>query len=220
MASTTGVISGSIKWTGLASGTDFASVVDKLVAIESRTITRQETWKAEWQAKIQAISDLNTRLVSLKLDAQDKDTRSELLSRKSTISNESVMTVVNTSTASLGNYDVVVGSNIAEKYASRSYDSTKTFGVASETLNIQVGSSASNSIAVNVSGMTLSDIANEINTVVAATGDPPTIALKAEVKDVKTEGGVLYQRLVLTATEGGSANRIKVTGSVTDLKLG
>ncbi|MDR1050876.1 MAG: hypothetical protein LBP95_07320, partial [Deltaproteobacteria bacterium] len=112
-----GVISGSIKWTGLASGTDFASVVEKLVAIEQRTITRQETWKTEWQNKIKAISDLNTRLVSLKLDAQEKDTYSELLSRKSTISNTDMMSVINTSTASLGSYDVTVGTNIAEKLA-------------------------------------------------------------------------------------------------------
>ncbi len=37
-------ISGSIKWTGLATSTDFKSVVDQLVAIEQRVITRQETW--------------------------------------------------------------------------------------------------------------------------------------------------------------------------------
>ncbi|MDR0621083.1 MAG: hypothetical protein LBJ61_04315, partial [Deltaproteobacteria bacterium] len=139
-STTNGVISGSIKWTGLASGTDFASVVDKLVAIESRTITRQETWKTEWQNKITAISDLNTRLVSLKLDAESKDISSELISRKSSISDETMMSVINTSTAALGSYDVTVGENIAEKRASQSYYSTQTFGVVGQRLSIQIRS--------------------------------------------------------------------------------
>jgi flagellar hook-associated protein 2 len=230
MANTTGVISGSIKWTGLASGTDFASVVDKLVAIESRTITRQETWKAEWQAKMQAISDLNTRLVSLKLDAQSKDIRSELLSRKTTVSNESVMTVVNTSTAPLGSYEVSVGTNIPEKIASRSFADTQIFGAAGDTLTIQVGSDPANFITLTATasatpaaneftiGSTMEQLKDAINTAAAAA--VPPVALTAEIKLDRLNAGVQNQRLVLTATDGGSANRITLTGSITDLNLG
>ena len=128
MSTTAGTISGAIKWTGLASGTDFASVVEQLVAIEERTITRQQTWQAQWQEKLTAINNLDTRLVSLKLNAQDYDTRDKLLSRSTSISDESVATLSNLSTAALGTYSVEVGSSIQEKIASRTYKNDAAIG--------------------------------------------------------------------------------------------
>ncbi|MDR0549244.1 MAG: flagellar filament capping protein FliD [Deltaproteobacteria bacterium] len=235
MSSTTAAtISGAIKWTGLASGTDFASVVDKLVAIESRSITRQETWKAEWQTKITAISGLNTRLVSLKLDAQSKDIRSEMLSRKGTVTDESVLSVVNTSTASLGSYDIVVGENIQDKFASRSFLSTAAVGGTSITINIGDSQSITLNGVINGTPVaneydatgTIEDLAQAINDAVALAS--PAVNLSASLIPDKTRDGTdEYVRLVLTATEGGTANRITVTdgdplvpGSESALKLG
>ncbi|MDR2368442.1 MAG: flagellar filament capping protein FliD [Deltaproteobacteria bacterium] len=225
-STTTGVISGSIKWTGLASGTDFAAVVDKLVAIESRTITRQETWKAEWTAKIQAISDLNTRLVSLKLDAESKDISSELLSRKSTISDESMMSVINTSTAALGSYEVTVGTNIPEKLASQSYYDNLTFGTAGETLTIQIGDDTTNTLTVDVvsgsasagqflEGGSMAALSTAINEAAALQGK----SISSEVISDKTTSSGNTQRLVLTSLDGGSANRMTIVNEITDLNL-
>ncbi|MDR2612892.1 MAG: flagellar filament capping protein FliD [Deltaproteobacteria bacterium] len=234
MANTTGVISGGIKWTGLASGTDFGSVVDKLVAIEERSITRQETWKAEWQEKITAISGLNTRLVTLKMDAQDKDMRPELLSRVTSVSDEKVVSVKNTSTASLGNYDVTVGEKIAEKFASRSwaeaapiqYDGTGNLkitlggGLAAggkewELVPITGGSgyAAEGYYSIGTDS-SLEKLAAEINQVTAGEG------VKASVITDKTRNGTVYKRLVLTAEEGGAVNRIAVANDPTGLGLG
>jgi flagellar capping protein FliD len=235
----TGVISGSIKWTGLASGTDFGSVVEQLVAIEQRTITRQETWKAEWQEKITAISGLNTRLVSLKLDAQDKDIRSELLTRSTTISNESVLSVVNTSTASLGSYEITVAEKVQEKYASKSYSSTGIIeidtasgAILGDTVTITVGdkdnggkeyvfttaawsATAAAGLIRTGAGSSLRTIMEDINETVAADG-----LLKASVLDDKEVGGVLQQRLLLTSTNAGSEYRITVKDKATTLGLG
>ncbi|MDR1608202.1 MAG: flagellar filament capping protein FliD [Deltaproteobacteria bacterium] len=230
MSSTsTGTISGAIKWTGLASGTDFASVVDKLVAIEQRTITRQENWKTEWQNKITAISALNTRLVSLKLDAESKDIYSEMLSRKSAISDESVLSVTNTSTASLGSYDIVVGTDIREKLASRSFlDTALVGGAENDKITIQVGSGTTLEIIAKNGGTladneydlntaTIEDIADIINNNVTLN---PDFKFSAEVIFDKTRSDGDYKRLVITATEGGSQNRITVTDASSELKLG
>jgi flagellar hook-associated protein 2 len=233
--STTGVISGGIKWTGLASGTDFGAVVDKLVAIEQRSVTRQEAWKAEWQEKITAISGLNTRLVTLKQDAQDKDLRSELLTRVTTVSEEKVVTVKNTSTASLGNYDITVGSKINEKYASRSFAASTPIGTGTGDLVITLGDPAaggqtftltaaaggplptdlapSGSFTTGAYG-NLDKLAKEINQVTAGNG------ITATVQPDKSRNGVIYQRLILTSEEAGSEFRINVTGDPTDLKFG
>ena len=115
-----GTISGGIKWTGLgSSGTDFASVVDKLVAIEQRTITRQQTWQSQWQAKLESINNLDVRLTALKTASNDYGTRDKLLARVATSSDEKVATITNTSTAATGVYTVEVGKDVVEKIGSR-----------------------------------------------------------------------------------------------------
>jgi flagellar hook-associated protein 2 len=238
--STTGAISGGIKWTGLASGTDFGSIVDKLVAIEQRAITRQENWKAEWQEKITAISGLNTRLVTLKLDAQDKDLRSELLSRVTTVSDEKVVSVKNTSTAALGNYDITVGEKTSEKFASRSYEKGKIIevdpaiiGTTKDKLIITVGDPDEPSgvktfefaptptpTSVDTLAATgyysygtdssLKKLAKEINQLTAGQG------IKASVIDDKSG----YERLILVSENAGSDYRINVVQDPTDIGLG
>jgi flagellar hook-associated protein 2 len=240
MSSTTGIISGAIKWTGLASGTDFGSVVDQLVAIEQRTITRQEAWKAEWEEKITAINGLNTRLVTLKLDAQDKDIRSELLSRTAAISNEGVVSVVNTSTAPLGSFDLTVADSTVEKFASRSYDKDGTIEldpsavVGSSTITITVGDPANGGhtytlIDVGYSGAavagtfrtgagsSLQTLVEDINATVAASGFD---LVTASILDDAVRNGVDCQRLQLTSVNPGSANHITVDDTVTTLALG
>lgn len=125
----TNTISGSIKWTGLASGTDFDSVVDSLIQIERRTITRQETWKSQWEEKQTAINNLDTRLSALKTGAGDYKTRDQLLSRKATSADEKVVTITNTSTAATGSYSVEVAEKVADIKASRSFKANTPIGV-------------------------------------------------------------------------------------------
>jgi flagellar hook-associated protein 2 len=241
MSSTTGVISGSIKWTGLASGTDFGSVVDQLVQIERRTITRQETWKAEWQEKITAISGLNTRLVSLKLDAQDKDIRSELLSRSTSISDDKVISVINTSTAPLGSYDITVAESVAEKFASRSYDEDAA-------IEIQDGAAEGDTIEITVGdpengGVTYTFVTSDWQTTSAVTtgvirvgGDSNLTTLMEDINYTvensseqlvtaslvtdRTVEGVTLKRLTLTSTESGSNYHITVKDKGTNLCMG
>jgi len=129
----TSTISGAIKWTGLASGTDFKSVVEQLVAIEQRTITRQQTWQSQWQAKLTAINTLDVRLGALKTGCQSYDTREELLTRKATSSDEKVATITNTSTASTGVFTMTVGENVGEKLASKTFSDTAAVGLNHKT---------------------------------------------------------------------------------------
>ncbi|MDR0882446.1 MAG: flagellar filament capping protein FliD [Candidatus Adiutrix sp.] len=126
--STASSISGAIKWTGLASGTDFKSVVEKLVAIEQRTVTRQKVWQSEWQLKLDAINGLDARLVALKLNAQDYDTRDKFLTRAATSAKPEVATITNTSTAATGVYSVEVGDKIVEKVGSKTYNDAAHIG--------------------------------------------------------------------------------------------
>jgi len=131
--SSTGTISGAIKWTGMATGTDFKSMVEQLVAVERRTITRQQTWQSQWQEKLTAINTLDVRLGALKTGCQSYDTREELLTRKATSSDEKVATITNTSTAATGVFTVTVGEDVVEKVASKTFSNTGKIGVNHKT---------------------------------------------------------------------------------------
>jgi flagellar capping protein FliD len=212
-------LSGSIKWSGLASGVNFSSVVDQLIQLENITVTRLEKWKAEWETKNKSISALNTRMVSLKLNARDLDVRSEFISRSSTSSDSSKVTTVNTSTVNTGTHTVTVGENIPGKTISTSYDSTAAVGGnVGDTLTVTVGGSSitltgvSGAPAVgefNIDG-TMDDLATAIK---AADGWPGGILSNVEVVDDKDRSGTAYKRLVLTAKvpNGGPSEAITVT---------
>ena len=225
-------ISGAIKWTGLASGSDFATVVNQLVAIEQRTITRQETWQTEWKKKLTAITGLDSRLGALKLDAQGYDSRDKLLSRSAASSNESVVTLRNTSTAATGVYEVEVGANIREKIASGTYKDadpimsapplpgdnfTITMGGKTLALTYNAAAAPANNLGEYSDTFTMQQLADVINATVAAGGYAgPEVS--AEVIYDKTRGADIYSRLVITGGQGGSVNHITIEDP-TDLGL-
>ncbi len=228
-SSNSGTLSGAIKFTGLGSGSDFDKVVEQLIDIEKRVITRQETWKSQWQAKLTSITTLDTKMVSLKLNAQEFDTRSELLTRSSNSSKPEVITLTNTSTAPEGTYNIKVGSNIVEKMASRSFKKGDAIGgtgplsftIGNKTLTLDPKSNPdwtdpADAFTYDPDG-DLEKLAEAINTF---TVNGLVTGLTAEVIYDKTRSDGVYQRLVITGVEGGRANHISVTDGTTNLKLG
>ena len=106
------LVSGSIKFTGLGSGTDFDEVVDQLVEIESIQMNRMELWKTEWEAKIEAIQGLNQRLSAVDEAAAAIDEEGEFLVRQGTSSDSTVATATGSSSAATGAYTLEVGSDV------------------------------------------------------------------------------------------------------------
>ena len=69
-----------ITFTGLGSGIDLASIVSALVQTErQRYIEPFENWKTEWEDKIAAFQDLNTKLASFHTSVKALDSSSEFL---------------------------------------------------------------------------------------------------------------------------------------------
>lgn len=206
----TDYMSGSIKWSGLSSGVDFSSVVDQLIKIERTNVNRLEAWKQEWVDKTKSITALNTRMVSLKLNAKDLDSYSEFYSRSSSSSNSSVITTTNTSLAKTGSHIIEVGQNIQGQVASLSYDDTSAIGGDDATdFVITIGSSAvtlTGGVDFN-SADSIYDLASAIN----AKDDAGSDILQAEVVADKTRGSADYVRLIITANNGGSSNSVVVS---------
>src|SRR3989304_9312620 len=108
----------NITFTGLGSGTDWAKIVDQLVQVESYRVSQMNTWKTDWQDKIQSIQGLNSRMLSMESFVNSKNTVSEFLSTQAASSNTDVLTATSTSTATPGSHSITIGSNIQHKLAS------------------------------------------------------------------------------------------------------
>ena len=198
-------ISGSIKWTGLGSGTDFGSVVDQLMEIEKIQYYRLEDWKSTWEEKKTSIEGLNSRMESLFSFTQGFDEEHEFYSRSSTSSDSSILTVSNASTAQPGSHNIVVGSNIPGMVASCSFKEGDPIGGTSP-LTITVGSAAPIVVAYNPATDDIDAIAALIDA-----ADTGNLLRDAQVVEDKVRGTDTYKRLIITAENGGTDNAITVT---------
>ncbi len=106
MADDTGV--GAITFTGLGSGTDFESMVTKLVEVESFHKQKMESWRFEWESKNEALNILNTAMLELKTTLESMDSMNEFLSKNVASDMESVLTASADASAETGTHTIVV----------------------------------------------------------------------------------------------------------------
>ncbi len=74
--------SGAIRFTGLGNGTDFDSMITKLIDVEETRITSLETWKSSWENKITGFQELNTAMLALKTTLEGMDSMGEFLTKE------------------------------------------------------------------------------------------------------------------------------------------
>lgn len=104
----TSLLSGSIRFTGLGSGTDFDSMVSKLIEIEQVQTKRLQSWRSEWEAKSEAFDTLTSGMLSLKTTLEAMNTQDEFLIKQVNSSNAGVLTASATSAAEESTHDVNV----------------------------------------------------------------------------------------------------------------
>ena len=205
------LVSGSIKFTGLGSGTDFDEIVDQLVEIESIQMERMETWKTEWEAKIEVISALNERLSAIEEAAGAIDEEGEFLVRQGTSSDTTVATASGSSSAVTGAYTVEVGSDVKHILQSGGVatGSSTAIGGAGGTLSFTIDGTSYDVTGI-LAGDSLDTLAGRINaqqgTVVEATVESDGTSSRA-------------YHLVLKSKTGGTDGQITVTQNPTDLSL-
>ncbi|RQD63122.1 MAG: flagellar hook protein [Desulfonatronovibrio sp. MSAO_Bac4] len=103
------LVSGSIHFTGLGSGTDFNEMIDQLVQIEQRRVARLELWKSEWDEKVEAFQELNTAMVNLRSELTSMDSVNKFFAKSTSSSNNAVLTASANSDAAEGSYNIEVG---------------------------------------------------------------------------------------------------------------
>jgi flagellar capping protein FliD len=215
------LLSGSIKWTGLGSGTDFGTVVDQLVELEKTNMYRLEEWRKEWVAKIESLEKLDSYMDSLRLNAGDLNSYSEFYTRTATSSDSSVVTVTNTSMTDTGTHSVVVGEDIVGQIISRPWEETAAVGgAAGSTMTITVGETSVD-LVEGVDWDSTGDINQLAADIMAAAGSivEDVLVVDDKVRADSVPGGPgTYKRLVIVAKDGGTDNQISVTDP-TDLAM-
>ncbi|MBW2056224.1 MAG: flagellar filament capping protein FliD [Deltaproteobacteria bacterium] len=196
---------------GLASGINWTDIISQLMEIERRPITLLESRKSDYQEKLSAWQTINTRLLSLKSEADSLKTASDFLAKTASSSDEDILTVSATSSAVAGSYSVTVN-RLAQshKIGSQGWEDEDSTAVASSsgTFTFSVGSGDSVEISVD-STTTLLDLRDAIN---GADG-----GLTATI--LNDGSATNPYRLVLTADESGEENAITISNNDTSLNF-
>ena len=151
---TTSLISGSIRFTGLGSGTDFDSMVTKLIEVEQTRTKRLESWRSEWETKSESFDELSAAMLSLKGILDSMNTPNEFLTKQAVSSNSMALTATASSDAeesshqvdvvSLARTDMHMGSVIFSSTGdviSGGADGTFVFSVGTRQISVDVNSS-------------------------------------------------------------------------------
>ncbi|GAB7078606.1 flagellar filament capping protein FliD [Megalodesulfovibrio paquesii] len=200
---------GSITFTGLGNGTDFDSMVTKLMEVEAYHKKQMEAWKTDWQNKIDSLNELNTAMLSLKTSLESLDTMSEFMTKSVSSSNSDVVSATADATAESGSHTITVAQLATNSVV------TTTSGVASKTT--KVNSSTSNqtfaytykgkdySVTVGA-GATLETMVNAIN------ADPANAGVRASII---TDGSQYY--LQMRGLDLGSNATLSFNASLTTM---
>ncbi len=206
--SITSATAGTVQYSGLTSDTNWVDLVDQLMEVEGFHINRLNTWKQEWSDKITASQGLDSRLLILESVAGNFNSEIEFYSRTSTSSDEDVLTVTNTGSATPGAHSVEVGSSIKHRLGSDGKPDKDTTNYAGSGNQIQITVGGSNeTITIDGGNYTLQGIANEINS-------ESTLVDAEVINDGSDENEF---RLVLTARNGGSSNAISIGANNTSV---
>ena len=162
---TSSLVSGSIRFTGLGSGTDFDTMITKLVEIEQTRTKRLESWRSGWEAKSEAFDSLSASMLSLKTSLDAMNTTDEFLVKQVASSNATALTAKAGSSAEESTHQVdVVALATNDMHMGTVIFSSQDAVISGGSSGTFAFSIGSRQVSVSVtSTTTLSQLANLIN---------------------------------------------------------
>ncbi|MBW9272310.1 MAG: flagellar filament capping protein FliD [Candidatus Thiodiazotropha sp. (ex. Lucinisca nassula)] len=189
----------AIGFSGIGAGSDWNSIINQLLQIESRPLDQLRTREKEIDQQISDYGLIKSAIDTFKSTVEDLTTTTGLAVFSTSSSDESVVTVSADENAAVSSYDIVVDHLASgDKLASSAYADSNT-AVGTGTLSITVDGSTMN-LTVDGSNNTLADLRDAIN----SAADNPGVAATI----LNESGG---SRLILTSQETGAANAISVS---------
>lgn len=189
---------------GLASGIDTKSLVEQLLAAERAPARLAEQKRTQVQARLDAVKQMNTRLLALRDALDDAKLPGTFAARRATSSNEAVLTASAGANAVTGSVVVNVKQLAsAHQVVTAAQASATTALGSSGTITIQAAG-ASTPTVVTVSDYSLNGIAAAIN------------AANAGVTASVINDGSGF-RLLVSSSQTGAANAITTLSGSDDL---
>lgn len=182
-----------INFTGLASGLDTNSIIQKLMSLDQAPVTQLQNQQAVLQNQQQVYSQLSSLLSAFQTSASTLNSPSAFQNVSASSSDTTVATVVAGNTAQVGTYNLTVTQlALAQKLSSAAQtNATTALGYS--------GTAVINGKSFSISNTdTLTTIAQTIN------------GLNAGVTASIVNGGTGNTYLTLTSTATGSANQMQI----------
>lgn len=201
---------------GIGSGLDVGSIVSQLMAAERLPLTALENREKAYNQKLSAFGQVRSALATFQTAVQDLSSGSKFQALSATASDAKVLSASASGTATPASYQIEVRQLAQQhKLASAGYASTSSV-VGSGTLNIQFGSydSDSNTFTANADKAAQSITIDPANNTLAGVRDAINAANAGVTATLVNDGSAAGNRLVLTSTDSGAANSLKI--SVTD----
>lgn len=101
--------SGQISFAGLGNGTDFDTLIQGLVDVEQKRVTRLENWRLSWETKNEYFQDLNSKLLELKTTLEGLDSPNEFMTKAVASSDSSLLTATANSEAQQSSHTIEIG---------------------------------------------------------------------------------------------------------------
>ncbi|MEZ4598765.1 MAG: flagellar filament capping protein FliD [Syntrophotaleaceae bacterium] len=154
----------AISFGGLATGLDTTSLIKQLMEAERRPLSRLETDKAFFSARLSALAKFEDKLDGFLSKIEDLDSVTELQAKKATLSSEDFFAATADSDALPGSYQVeVVDLAQVQKSVSQGVSSKTANSFGTGSLTLTVGSEAPVSITIDAESNSLEGIMTAIN---------------------------------------------------------
>ncbi|GFM35075.1 flagellar filament capping protein FliD [Desulfovibrio subterraneus] len=196
--------SGSITFTGLGSGTDFDSIIEATVNLESHRLNRMEAWSEQWTEKQALIQGINTKLLEYKTALSDLNTMGKFLTKSATSTDSSTIGVTAGADAIESTHTIVVNQLAQNDLWSGTHGWSSSSDVITTTGGTFALNYAGKDYSIDVpAGTTLQTFVNLINA---------DAALNDGVRASLVNDGSEYH-LQLRGMDLGADNAITITGS-------
>jgi flagellar capping protein FliD len=201
---------------GLVSGIDWETMIQQLMAIESRPQTLLQNRKSDNETKLNLWAQIQGKILSLQSAMEGMDQKSEFAVKSASSSDSSLVAVTASAAAAEGAHTVeVLQLARAHRLAAQGWSDKNATGVGDSggDLVIQVGEDTITVADADLSSATtLEQLRNLIN------GSPDNTGLiTASILD---DGSSSHQyRLVLTSNSTGVNNQITITSNPTGLNF-
>ena len=196
---------------GINSNLDTQDIINKMVSLEARSMDLVEAKKQIEQQKLASFQELKNRLQTFKSVVTTLNTESRFIVNKSVFSNNSfsdsnkVVDITTTSSASSGTYSLIVNNLATESKLITSGYAGTTASIASGTVTIVIGSSASATVTINGTNNTLDGLRLAVN----------NLGLDVKASFLNDGDTTNPYRLLISGTQTGSSGTVTMSHATT-----